>query len=149
MSMNATQSPRTKRRVAWATAIAAGLASFAPVSQAQELPPFRKGLWEFNRTVPGPSGKTREIKTKDCTNPTDDMRKQNDMLAKSGCKFTPVTKSGKAYSFSAQCVMQGMAFQSKSVITAESDSAYKVDVESLQGGAKTREQLVARRVGDC
>jgi hypothetical protein len=39
--------------------------------------------------------------------------------------------------------------ESKSVITVEGDSAYKVDVESKQGSKTTREQLFARRLGDC
>jgi hypothetical protein len=45
--------------------------------------------------------------------------------------------------------MQGLHVQSKSVITVESDSAYKVEVTSTGAGVPTKELLVAKRVGDC
>jgi len=106
-------------------------------------------MWEFNRTITDASGKTQTITTKKCTNPTDDMRKQNDMLTKAGCKFSAATRSGSAYSVTSQCNIQGVAAQSKSVISVDGDAAYQVNVESQQGGATTKELLVARRIGDC
>lgn len=140
---------RPTRRFVMASAMTLGLLTVASVCQAEELPNFRKGLWEFNRTIADASGQTRTITAKKCTNPTDDMKKQNDMLTKGGCKFTPVTRSGSAYSFSSQCNIQGISAQSKSVISVESDASYKIDVESVQDGAKTKERLVAKRVADC
>jgi hypothetical protein len=140
---------RLTRRVVIASAMTIGLVTLGSVSAAQELPIFRKGMWEFNRTIAGASGKTQTITTKKCTNPTDDMRKQNDMLTKAGCKFSPVTKSGSSYSFTSDCSIQGIAVQSQSVISVDDDTAYKVNIESQQGGAKTKEVLVAKRIGDC
>jgi uncharacterized protein affecting Mg2+/Co2+ transport len=130
-------------------AVASALLSLAPTALAQDLPAFRKGLWEFTRTIEGGAGKTQKITTRQCTNPTDDMKKQNDMLTKAGCKFSPVAKSGNAYRFTSQCSIQGVSAQSKSVLTAEGDSAYRVNVESQHGGQSTKELLVARRIGDC
>jgi hypothetical protein len=138
----------TTRRII-AGAMAVGLATLGPVCRAEELPQFRKGVWEFNRTMAGPSGRTQTVATKKCTSPTDDMKKQNDMLAKAGCKFSAVTRSGSSYTFTSQCSVQGVSAQSKSVISVDSDAAYKVDVESQQGGEKIKEILVARRIGDC
>ena len=140
---------RPTRRFVMAGAMTLGLLTLASVCQAEELPNFRKGLWEFNRTIANPSGQTKTITAKKCTNPTDDMKKQNDMLAKAGCKFTPMTRSGSSYSFSSQCNIQGISAQSKSVISVDSDAAYKIDVESVQDGAKTKERLVAKRMADC
>jgi hypothetical protein len=77
------------------------------------------------------------------------MKRQNEMLTKGGCRFTPVTRSGNAYSYSATCKMQGMSGTSKSVVTVDGDSAYALRVESDFGGESTREVLRARRTGDC
>ena len=146
------QSPhlsRTAKRLLICGTMATGLAALATAADAQELPSFRKGLWEFNRTIDGGAGKPQTLTTKKCASPTDDMRKQNEMLAKAGCKFSPATKSGASYSFTSQCNINGVSAQSKSVITVEGDSAYKVNVESQQGGQSTKELLVAKRIGDC
>jgi hypothetical protein len=126
-----------------------GLLVSVPVAVGQELPGFRKGLWEFNRSIDSGSGKPQSVATKQCVNPSDDMKKQNEMLTRAGCTFSPVARSGNAYSFSSQCRIQGVSAQSKSVIHADGDSAYRIEVESQQGQVKTRETLVAKRVGDC
>jgi len=44
-----------------------------------------------------------------------------------------------------------VSFRSTSVMTVESDSAYKIDVTTNAGqpGPTGKEQLTARRVGDC
>jgi hypothetical protein len=53
-------------------------------------------MGEFNRTIEtfSAQGKPRTIQTKKCTNPSDDMKRKNEMLTKSGCKFSPVTEPG-------------------------------------------------------
>ena len=60
-----------------------------------------------------------------------------------------MSKSGNLYTFTFKCTIQGVALQSKSVITAESDTAYKVDAETEAGGKTTRELLTARWIGNC
>ena len=114
-------------------------------------PALSTGMWEFNRTIESSRtpGKPQTIQTKTCTNPSDDMRKQNEMLTRSGCKFSPVTRAGSTYSYSAACKLQGAEGTSKSVLTVENDGAYTIRVESNFGGEPTRELLRARRVGDC
>ena len=124
------------------------LTSLAMPSIADELPVFRKGLWEFDRSVDGGDGKPVALTTQKCTDPTADMKKKNE-AALGTCKISPVARSGNFYTFSAECTILGVSMQSKSVITAESDSAYRVDVEARQDGITTREQLTAKRVGDC
>ena len=133
-----------------ATLLVAGLCgpALAPAAMAAELPTFRPGLWEFKRTVEGGRG-PQTLANQKCTNPTEDMKKGRQSLAGVGCTFTPLTQSGSSYTFTADCLIQGVKRQSKSVITVASDSAYTVDVEAHQGGASTKEHLVARRIGDC
>ncbi|MFO1304615.1 MAG: DUF3617 family protein [Burkholderiales bacterium] len=127
-------------------ALAAGASC---VASAQDFPSFRRGMWELSRTIDDGSGKPQVLSTKKCSDPTSDMRQQNAMLSKAGCTFSPTTRSGASYSFTAQCSMQGTSTQSKSVITPDGDSAYKVEVESRTGGKPSKELLVAKRVGDC
>lgn len=120
-----------------------------PAFAADELPVFRAGLWEFKRSVDGGDGKPVALTSQKCTNPTEDMQKKTASMMTAGCESTPVTKRGNLYSFSLECKIQGVEIRSKSVITVESDSAYEVDAESKQGGKSTREQLSARRIGNC
>ena len=111
------------------------------------MPAFRKGMWEFTRT--SSADKTPPLTTKECTNPGDDMKKQNTILKKAGCSVSPFTKRGTSYTFTTRCSMPGVSMHSKSVISVESDSAYSVKLESRQGGKSSKEFLVARRTGDC
>lgn len=132
-----------------ATAIVAIGTSAAPPAAADELPAFRKGLWEYDRTMERGGGPKQSVKAKQCINPTEDMNRQRAMLSQAGCKFSPVVKLGNLYTYSAQCMMAGLAVESKSALKFESDAAYRLDVESKEGGTVSREVLVARRVGDC
>jgi hypothetical protein len=133
--------------------IAAGIyfTPLAGITEAEDGPTFRQGMWEFNRTVEniGSPGKPQTITTKKCTNPTEDMKKQNEMVSKIGCKSSPLVKNGKTYSFTTECKIQGVTAQSTSVITVENDSAYNIKIKSQSGGQGTNETLQARRTGDC
>ena len=121
------------------------------LAHSEDLPAFRRGMWEFNRTMKGADsqGKSQTITSKQCTNPTEDMKKQNEMLSKAGCKFSPVTRSGNTYSFTSDCTLQGISAQGKSVVSVENDSAYTVNIETRQGNQVTKETLRARRIGEC
>lgn len=127
------------------------LAALLPLTAtaADTLPQFRPGLWEFRRSVDGGDGKPAELTNQKCTDPTADMQNKTTTLIAAGCKPTPVTKTGNLYSFSLTCSLQGVDVETKSLITYESDSAYQVDAESKQDGNATREQLFARRIGNC
>ena len=121
--------------------------------QAEELPSFRRGLWEFQRTMDMGGGE-KTLSSRRCTEPGEDMRRQNGTFAKAGCKVSPVDRRGGVYSFVADCRGAGMGnVVSQSVITVESDTAYTVEVEASgdvgPGGGKRKETLKARRVGDC
>jgi len=124
------------------------LAGLGLTAIADELPVFRQGLWEFNRSVDGGDGRPVALTTQKCTDPTADMKAKNE-AALGTCKMTPITRSGDLYTFTLECTIQGVSMKSKSVITAESDSAYRIDVETRQAGHTTRELLGARRIGDC
>ena len=116
---------------------------------ADELPAFRQGMWKFDRTV----GKEKLEMTK-CASPSEDMRKQNAMLEKGGCRFSPVKKSGNVYTFTADCSIKSpsgatISSRTTSVMTVESDTAYQIEIDGVTDGQSTKELLVARRIGDC
>ena len=121
------------------------------IALAGELPPFRKGVWEFHRTVDSQDSgaKPGTMTNKKCTDPSADMKRMNEMLSKQGCKFSAPSAKANVYTFSSECQMQGVSMQTQSIITVESDSAYTVQVTGSGGGRSTKELLVARRVGDC
>jgi hypothetical protein len=120
-------------------------------AMADDLPILRKGMWEYNRSVEDSAapGKPTNINNKKCADPTANMKKMNEAIAKQGCKFSPIARSGNTYTFTTECQAQGAAMQSRSVITVENDSAYKINVTSTAGARSTKEILVAKRVGDC
>lgn len=120
-----------------------------PSVEAGELPPFRPGLWEFNRSVEAGRARARSSTKKECASPADELKKQEQILAQAGCKTSPATHDGNRHTFTADCVVQGMAMQSTSTLIVESDSSYRIEVASKQGPLTTKEVLVARRIGDC
>jgi len=130
-----------------AGALAAPLVDHA--ADADELPGFRQGLWQFDRTVG-----EQKIQRRECTNPSTEMERQNALLARSGCKLTPAQRSADTYTFTAECTIhtpgaQSVSARSTSIMTVESDSAYRVEITTTGAGTSTRESLLARRIGDC
>lgn len=123
----------------------------ATATAAADLPTFRKGMWEFNRTVAaqGSDGKDTTLSKQQCTDPSADMKRMNDMLAKQGRTFSPISAKGNVYTFSSECRIQGLHSQTQSVLTVEGDDAYSVQVTGTTAGQPTRELLRAKRVGDC
>jgi hypothetical protein len=138
--------PVVRTVVAFAVVSVVGLC--AVVAARQDLPLFRQGMWKFNRTVNG-----KAIESSKCTVPTDDMKRQNATLQKTGCTFSPIQKSGNTYTFKTDCEMKmpggTISSHTTSVLTMESDSAYRLDITGTTDGAPTKESLVARRVGEC
>lgn len=126
------------------------------IAYGDDLPVFRKGMWEFVRTVQSsdPSAKPQTITNRQCSSPSDDMKKQNEMLQKVGCKFSPAKREGNTYTFTAECNVktpEGLSLSSKStsVITVEGDSAYTIKVQGETNGKASAENLKAKRIGDC
>lgn len=146
MSMRATRS---------GLAVLAGLLAIflvcTDVAAADELPVLRKGQWAFKRTMSDPDGKgpERVVATERCVDPTEEMKRQNAMLTKSGCRLTPVNRRGDIYTFGSECSIQGLSVKGTSVLTADGDAAYTLDVDSIQDGKRVKEKMVARRLGDC
>jgi uncharacterized protein DUF3617 len=133
-----------------AAAIAAAVTIlFSAGARAEDPPAFRQGLWQFDRTVGG-----QKLQTKECTSPSEELKRQNELLTRNGCKFTPTERSGNVYKFTAECTINApgsspVSARSMSVMTVDDDSAYKVEITTTGAGTSTQESLIARRIGDC
>jgi hypothetical protein len=129
--------------------VATLLAASVGTATAADWPTFKPGNWTFDRTMTGPGPTSEKLSRTECTDPTADQKEQQVMLTEAGCKFTPLSQSGKTYRYSATCKMAGMTTQSDSVLEVESAEAYTITVDSIVDGSKTHEVLRARRIGDC
>ena len=125
--------------------------TLAAVVFAGSWPTLRSGMWEYKRTMvrSDQPGKPIVITKRKCGNPAEDMKRQNAQFTAAGCQCSPVRQAGNTYTFTTQCSMAGMQVQSRSTLTVESPDAYRLYVESREGGATSKETLIARRVGDC
>jgi hypothetical protein len=130
-------------------AIAAVAACCAGVALAADWPKFKPGQWQFDRTIEGTGPEPQKLSRVECTDPTDENRKQRAMLTQAGCQFTPVAEKGSTYTYSATCRIGNMTSTSRSTLVADGDEAYTVTIDSETDGAKTHEVLAARRLGDC
>jgi len=134
--------------VATATALLVSTLLCGP-ALADDLPALRHGLWKFQRTVGG-----EKIEATKCTSPMEDTKKMSAKLEKSGCRLSPVKKSGNVYRYTADCSMKmptgaTMNTRSTSVMTVVSESSYRIEVDVVTDGQASKELLVAQRVGDC
>ena len=131
------------------TVCALALAATAGVVRADDTPQFKAGLWQFDRSTQDTHSGSAPLKAsvQKCTDPTQLFNKKPS--DKSSCEFSAMTRSGNTYSFTASCTIQGTPLTSKTVVVADTDSAYTMTVESEGGGQKTHEVLLAKRIGDC
>ncbi|MCU0767421.1 MAG: DUF3617 domain-containing protein [Gammaproteobacteria bacterium] len=126
----------------------AALAAVALPAAADDWPALRQGLWELQRTLG-----TQKVTAKKCMDPVADLRRQNAALERNGCTFAPIRRSGSTYTFESTCDMKtpggNIRSASVSVMTVESDSAYRLEVHGTLAGEPTHETMTARRAGDC
>jgi hypothetical protein len=141
-----TRPSRASRRSLAAVTLA--LAAGAAPATADDWPTLRPGLWEYQRTLGA-----KQIASKRCLDPVADMKRQNAVLEKNGCAISPLRRSGSSYTFESTCDMKtpggSIRSASVSVMTVESDSAYRLEVRGTMAGEPTSETMTARRVGDC
>lgn len=116
---------------------------------ADELPAFRSGLWELKRSVEGPGAAPMNVETRNCIDPSADMRRMQEAMSIRGCVYSPLARSGNTYTVTADCKLDDATLRSRTVITVESDAAYSVAVTTTSGERQSRETMTARRVGDC
>ena len=125
--------------------------TFSAAALADDVPTFRKGQWEFKRTLvgQGTGGKDVEMASKKCTDPSFDMKAMAAMLTQKGCKAPAVSMKGNVRASSWECTMKDKPVRSETVMTITSDSAYTANITTTTDGKAAKEVMVAKRVGDC
>jgi uncharacterized protein DUF3617 len=117
-------------------------------ARADEVPLLRQGLWEYQRTVG-----VNKFAATECIDPTEDLRRQHTALEKMGCKLSPALRAGPTYTYAADCSVKlpsgAVTFSTTSVLTAESETAYRIENRLTRQGATTNESITAQRVADC
>lgn len=116
--------------------------------RADEVPLLRQGLWEYQRSA----GEQRFAAT-ECIDPSEELRREHAAQARLGCKPAPVLREGTSYTYAAECEIElpaGVAtFSTTSVLTAESETAYRIERRLTSHGETRRELITAQRVADC
>jgi hypothetical protein len=119
-----------------------------PGARADDVPPLRQGMWEYQRTTG-----TQKFAATECIDPSEDLRRQHAALERMGCKLAPVVQTGTTYTYGAECSLKlpsgVMNFSSTTVLTAEGDSAYRIESRMVNQGVTSNETITARRVADC
>ncbi len=119
-----------------------------PSAYGDEVPLLRQGLWEYQRTAG-----TQKFAATECIDPSEDLRRQHAALERMGCKVAPVQHEGTTYTYSADCALKlpsgVVAFSMTSVLTAESETAYRVENRMTNQGGTSDEIITAQRVADC
>jgi len=132
-----------------------GLAASTAV-KAEEFagPSFRKGMWQFERTLEytGPSPAppyARSVRRQEmtrCVNPTEAMKETFKPLIVGACHSVKPEKLDNRYIFSLRCDYLGPV---RTVIEVEGDGAYTETNELIVGDFPRKDTVIARRVGDC
>ena len=70
-----------------------------------------------------------------------------------GCTLSPTLRNGSSYTYGAECSVKlpsgAVSFSTVSVLTAESDSAYRLENRLTKQGGTVNESITAQRVADC
>jgi Protein of unknown function (DUF3617) len=114
---------------------------------AVDIPEFRQGMWEYERSVGG-----SKFVAKECGDPAQNMRAHNASMEKMGCKLSPAAQSGATYTYTTHCEIKlpsgVVSWSTTSVLTAEGEGAYRLEVHG-SGRVQQDEVVVAHRVADC
>lgn len=145
--MGETRSRAASRRTRLSLLALASVVAAWP-ARAEDVPVLRQGLWEYQKTA----GANKFAAT-ECIDPSEDLRRQHAALEKMGCTLSPTQRSGSSYTYAAECSVKlpsgAVSFSTVSVLTAESDSAYRLDNRMTTRAGTTNESITAQRVADC
>jgi hypothetical protein len=123
--------------------------------QAYDGPSFSKGLWKFERSLEVSSRKNGMPNAKHvrvdppvtrCVDPTEAMKETFRPVSIGSCHSTLPEKIRNGYHFAQRCDYLGPV---KTIISIESETAYRETNELTVGPSPKKEIVVARRIGDC
>ena len=120
-----------------------------PRARADDVPLLRQGLWEYQRTAGA-----QKFAATECIDPSEDLRRQRAALERLSCKVAPVEHNGSTYTYAAaDCALKlpsgVVTFSTTTVLTVDSDTAYRIERRVINQGTTTDEAITAKRVSDC
>jgi hypothetical protein len=145
-----TRAPRrcAARRSLFALATVA--VGFAAATEAPEMPALRQGLWSYQRVAETAGHATQQpVSMSKCVDPSADLKRNLEQLKARKCTLSAIARNGNAYARTVACQLNGETLQIRSIITVESDTAFREEMNSHFGSQDSRSSLSARRVGDC
>ncbi len=115
-----------------------------------DLPVLEPGLWEYQREL-GAAGGTQpqNSTTRQCVDPTADMRRKKQALEAKQCRFQPMIRRGSAYYSEWLCNTPTGPMRFRGVLTVTDSRHYTDMVESASPDRAARQKITARRVGEC
>ena len=139
--------------------VAAGLVLAAvpmlDIAQAYDSPTFSKGLWLFQRSTEFVTKhwllpNARRVKVEQpvvrCVDPTEAMVETFRVVSIGDCRSSYPEKRNNTFVFAKRCDYLGPV---KTVISVESQTAFRETNELLVGASPRKDVVVARRIGDC
>jgi hypothetical protein len=131
-------------------ALAAVAVSLAAATEAPEMPALRQGLWSYQRIAETPGRQAQQpVSTSKCVDPNADLKKNLQQLKARSCTVSAIARNGNAYAWTVACAVNGDTLQIRSVITVESDTAFREEMSTHWGTQESKSTLSARRLGDC
>jgi hypothetical protein len=127
----------------------------AKPSYAYDGPTFAQGLWLFQRStefitrhwiLPNAKRVKVEAPLLRCVNPTEAMVETFRQVTIGSCHSTLPNRKNNTFIFAKRCDYLGPV---KTVISVESEAAYRETNELLVGVPAKKDIVIARRVGDC
>jgi hypothetical protein len=126
----------------------------AGVANADEWPKFRRGIWQFERTLAltgreFASDEDRVVFKREmrrCVDPSEAMRETFRPVSVGNCHSQRAERVANKYVFALRCDYMGPV---RTTIDVESDAAY-TEINELEVGKLPRtDTVIARRIGDC
>lgn len=116
---------------------------------AAGLPELRLGLWQIRGTEDG-----TKIDSTRCTSPSEQLKAENAALEKTGCKLSPVRRSGDRYTFTSECEVKtrrGLSLRSSrtSELKVEGSAAFELRVRGSANGRPVDDVVRGKRIGEC
>lgn len=141
-------------RLGASAAIASYLLLPLDCASAEEWPSFRKGVWQFERTLqlnekPGVADQNRVLSKHEmrrCVDPSESMKETFRPVSVGNCHPTKPRRVANKYVFALRCDYLGPV---KTTIEVLSDTAYTETNEVQVGNFPRTETVVAHRVAEC
>ena len=125
-----------------------GFLALSTPSDATEWPKFRKGLWQFERTLAanGSGGVIFKREMTRCVDPSQAMKETFRSSSVGACRSSrPDQVESNKFVFAQRCDYMGPV---RTTIVVESDTAY-TEVNELQGALPRTDTVIARRIAQC